>query len=147
MKHLSKAQKAVVAAPNLSPSPENDAKLAKILWLLAEEFAFSTDELSTLLDVKPRTVQDCRAKKTLPLSSSDRYRRVGLLLGIKKNLEILFPRNPEVRENWLRVPREAFGQRSAMDLVLADPVNSMGLLFSVRRLLDLQCNGAVHAVI
>jgi hypothetical protein len=133
--------------PDITPSKENDRKLAKILWLLAEEYKLTNDELSLLLDVKLRTIQDARGKKSLPNSSYDRYRRVGLMLGIKKNLEILYPKNPEVCKNWLRVEREVFKGRSAIELIMENPVESMARLFTVRRLLDMQRNGTIEALI
>lgn len=133
--------------PDITPSKENDRKLAKILWLLAEEYKLTNDELSLLLDVKLRTIQDARGKKSLPNSSYDRYRRVGLMLGIKKNLEILYPKNPEVCKNWLRVEREVFKGRSAIEMIMENPVESMARLFTVRRLLDMQRNGTIEALI
>ena len=133
--------------PDITPSKENDRKLAKILWLLVEEYKLTNDELSLLLDVKLRTIQDARGKKSLPNSSYDRYRRVGLMLGIKKNLEILYPKNPEVCKNWLRVEREVFKGRSAIEMIMENPVESMARLFTVRRLLDMQRNGTIEALI
>lgn len=132
---------------NIGPSKANDEKLGKILWLLAEEFELSIDDLTILLDVKERTLFNAKREQRLPSSSNDRYRRVGLLLGIKKNLEIIFPRNPEIRRNWLRVPRDLFNGMSALDMIKSDPIESMARLFTVRRLLDMQRNGTINAIV
>jgi hypothetical protein len=135
-------------ASNVSLSDENDIRLGKILWLLADEYKLSTTELSILLDVKGRTIQSARQHQAkLPCSSYDRYRRVGLLLGIKKNLEIIFPRDSEVRQNWLRIPRDAFDGKSALEMIMEEPIESMARLFSVRRLLDMQRVGLIEAVV
>ncbi|MEZ4705265.1 MAG: hypothetical protein R3A11_08785 [Bdellovibrionota bacterium] len=141
--------KTVSASPmlDISPSSQNDVKLAKILWLLADEFDLKVDDLVALLDVKERTIYKCRREGTLPLSSSDRYRRIGLLLGIKKNLEIIFPRNPEVRSNWLHIKRKTFRDKSAIELVKESPVESMARLFTIRRLLDMQRNGTINSIV
>ena len=113
---------------------------------MANEYSFTTEELSLLLDVKARTIQDARRKQSFPNSSNDRYRRLGLLLGIKKNLEILYPRNDEVRQNWLRIPREVFKTKSALEMIGEKPVESMARLFTVRRLLDMQRNGTIASL-
>lgn len=128
------------------PSQINDQRLGKILWLLVEEFDFSISDLAILLDVKERTLYQAKKMKVLPSSSYDRYHRIGLLLGIKKNLEILFPRNPEVRKNWLRVPRSIFFGKSALEMIRANPIESSSRLFTVRRLLDMLRNGSIPAL-
>ncbi len=130
----------------LEPSQKNDAILAKILWLLVEEFGLSMADASVLIDVKKRTLYQARKSKALPQPSRDRYRRIGLLLGIKKNLEILFPRNPEVRRNWLHIPRETFKEKSAISMIKDSPLESMSRLFTVRRLLDMLRNGTIHSI-
>jgi len=139
-------QTRVARQQDSSPSAGNDKKAARILWLLANEYSFTTEELSLLLDVKARTIQDARRKQSFPNSSNDRYRRLGLLLGIKKNLEILYPRNDEVRQNWLRIPREVFKTKSALEMIGEKPVESMARLFTVRRLLDMQRNGTIASL-
>lgn len=133
--------------PQLVPSPKNDQVMAKILWLLAEEYELSVNDLSILLDVKERTLFQNKKEGSFPQSSNDRYRRMGLLLGIKKNLEILFPENPEVRKNWLKIPREVFKNKSALDVIREQPIESMARLFTVRRLLDMLRNGTIDVLV
>lgn len=133
--------------PQIAPSPKNDEMMAKILWLFAEEYELSVSDLSILLDVKKRTLFQNQKDRSFPQSSNDRYRRMGLLLGIKKNLEILFPENPEVRKNWLKVPREVFKNKSALELIAEQPVESMARLFTVRRLLDMLRNGTINILV
>jgi hypothetical protein len=139
-KAKSKAQNHI----DLTISKENSEKAAKILWLIADDLDLSPADLSVLMDVQERTIYNSRVNKTLPLPCNDRYRRIGLLLGIKKNLEILFPRNEEVRKNWLHVPRSIFKGLSAMDMIRSEPVESMSRLFTVRRLLDMYRNGSLN---
>ena len=132
---------------DLKPSDKNDKMLAKILWLFADEYDLANDDLRVLLDVKLRTLQNARSNKTLPNSSNDRYRRISLLLGIKKNLEIIYPRNPEVRKNWLKVPRETFKGKSALAMIKDAEIESMARLFTVRRLLDMLRVGTINAIV
>lgn len=56
--------------------------------------------------------------------------RVSLVLGIYKNLRIIFPTEQQAHE-WVRKPNKAFGGRSAIDVMIDDPS-------SVRRYLDSQ---------
>lgn len=121
-----------------------DVVLGRALWLLADEFSFKMEELEVLLDVQERTLYNAKANERMPQSSNDRRRRIGLLLSIKKSLTILFPHNPEVRKNWLRVPRDTFKGHTAMEVIMETPEVSMERLFTVSRLLEMLRSGTIH---
>ncbi len=128
----------------LALSPKNSVIVGKLLWLLVDEFELSISDLEVLLDVNGRSLYDAKDARRLPTPCNDRYRRVGHLLGIKKNLEIIFPRNEEVRKNWLKVPREVFKGKSAIEMIKENPLDSMSRLFTVRRLLEMFRNGSIN---
>ncbi|MFW7380092.1 MAG: hypothetical protein ACOH5I_14860 [Oligoflexus sp.] len=129
------------------PSKGEQKALGKVLWLLAEEYDLSISELALLLDVGEKTIRNAKKARSFPQPSLDRMRRIGHLLGIKKNLEILFPRNQEIRANWLKVPRETFKGKSALELIEENPLLSMDRLFTVRRILDMYRVGTLSEVI
>lgn len=134
-------------ATNQPIAAEQKQALGKGLWLLADEYKLGVKELSYLLDVSERTLYAAKKKDEVPSFTNDRVLRIGYLLGIKKNLEILFPRNPEVRANWLHVNREAFKGKSALELVKEGSFESMNRLFTVRRMLDMLRSGAIHELV
>lgn len=87
---------------------------------------------------------DAKKKSEFPSVTNDRILRLGHLPGIKKNLEILFPCNPVVRANWLRIKRDAFKGKSALELIKEGSFESMNRLFTVRRMLDVLRSGAIN---
>lgn len=133
--------------PSLGTKEEELQALGKGLWLLADEYKLGVKELVYLLDVGERTLYEAKKKSEVPSVTNDRILRLGHLLGIKKNLEILFPRNPEVRANWLRVKRDTFKGKSALELIKEGSFESMNRLFTVRRILDMLRSGAIHELV
>lgn len=134
--------------PQLNASKEEQMQaLGKGLWLLAAEYNLTVKDLAYLLDVSERTLYEAKKKEEVPSITNDRILRIGHLLGIKKNLEILFPRNPEVRSQWLHVKREAFKGRTALDLIKEGSYESMNRLFTVRRMLDMLRSGSIHELV
>jgi hypothetical protein len=61
---------------------------------------------------------------------------VGTMLGIHKNLRILFPHNRELVYQWMKTAQPLLGGQVPIEYIKSDPVQSMPRLFSVRRLLD-----------
>lgn len=66
--------------------------------------------------------------------SFDALTRISLVLGIYKDLHILYP-EPSLADRWIRLPNSnaLFAGRPALDLMIA---NGMDGLYQVRRLLD-----------
>ena len=131
---------------DLSVSPANTALLGKVFWIMAEEFDLSPDDQKAILGVTTRQTMSNLKKTSKITQSPDAYRRVSLLLGIKKNLEIMFP-DAEIRKNWLHVARDTFKGKSALEFIKANPLDSQARLFTVRRLLDMLRNGAIPTLI
>ena len=69
--------------------------------------------------------------------SRDTRERLSMLMGIHKNLRILFP-EPSRGYRWLRTPNRAFGSDSALDRLLAGSVLDLA---AVRTYLDAELNG------
>ncbi|MEP4844927.1 MbcA/ParS/Xre antitoxin family protein, partial [Roseibium sp.] len=60
----------------------------------------------------------------------DSLKRFSYILGICKNLRILFPTGRRANE-WVKKPNKAFGGRSALEVMIEDPA-------LIRRYLDAQ---------
>lgn len=83
---------------------------------------------SAILDLRPALRQG------EPISQNvDQYARVGHLLGIHKNLRLLFPRNQDYLYGWMKTKNKAFENRTPVEVVRE--LGFMGLLM-VRSYLD-----------
>lgn len=124
--------------PKAELSNETAHALGKSFWKLVHLYGFTREEQALLLGVKPENRQrliSLEKEKSIPVEA-DKFQRVGNLLGIHKNLRILFPHNRELVYEWMKTPREIFHGRSAMEFIKDDPINSFARLFTVRRALD-----------
>lgn len=110
--------------------------LARAFWKLAHHYNLTRNEQAFLLGMKPtRRIQNLEDRKEIPLEA-DKFARVGNLLGIHKNLRILFPENREVVYSWLKTKRPEFQGMSALDWIVESEMDSFRRLFTVRRMLD-----------
>ena len=111
--------------------------LAKAFWRLASLYSLTQKEQAGLLGLKENRsrLNKLKDRQELP-EDPDKYLRVSHLIGIHKNLKILFPHNREVAYGWMKSPRELFGGQSAVDYILSDYLRSLPRLASVRRVLD-----------
>lgn len=116
--------------------------MGRVFFRMAEEYSFKNSEIATILDVTMASVSNLKRDKMLPLKA-EAFARTGQLLGIKKTLEIMFPRNPEVKSKWLQRQREVFKGKSALELICEDKFRTGERLFKVRRVLDLWRNGLI----
>ncbi|NRA47126.1 MAG: DUF2384 domain-containing protein [Oligoflexales bacterium] len=111
--------------------------LAKAFWNLASHYRLTQKEQSILLGIRENRARLNKYKDECELPDDpDKVFRVATLVGIHKNLRILFPHNREVVYKWLKTKRELFNGISAMDYIAEDPMISLKRLVSVRRLLD-----------
>jgi hypothetical protein len=119
--------------PQLHPATggRRDAVAVKTFFRLAEEWGLTAEEQRVLLG-RPGRSTFYRWKSQTPALSVDTLERVSLLLGIYKALEILFPTPPRAT-GWLRRPNEAFGGRTALQVMLGGRMDD---LYQVRRHLD-----------
>lgn len=111
--------------------------LGKAFWSIVEHYALNQREQAILLGIKENRQRLNTLKKEVQIPDDpDKILRVAHLVGIHKNLRILFPQNRVVAYGWFKTKRDLFDGLSAMEYIAEDPMNSLPRLFSVRRLLD-----------
>lgn len=124
-------------------SSQNDAEiLGEAFWQLMHHYQFTREEQAALLGIKPnrQRLKDLSDKKTLPDDEDKKY-RVGLLLGIHKNLRILFPHNREIVYGWMKSPQNDIGGQIPIEFIMEKPGESLVRLAALRRRLDyIRCN-------
>lgn len=104
----------------------------KAFMRMADEWALNVSERIRLLgNPSKRTFYRWREGKISSLPD-DTLERISVLLGIYKSLHVLLPL-PDRANGWLKRPNEAFGERSALDVMLQGKVDD---LYQVRRHLD-----------
>lgn len=126
--------------PDLPPAemtPRSLAALGKAFWRMAELYELNRQEQALLLGIKYNRQRLMKLENEAKIPDDpDKYYRVGHLLGIHKNLRILFPHNRELVYEWLHRKREQFGDRSALDFIKENPVESLVRIAAIRRMLD-----------
>ncbi|APJ04324.1 antitoxin Xre/MbcA/ParS toxin-binding domain-containing protein [Silvanigrella aquatica] len=117
--------------------------LGKAFWKIAHLYGFNREQQAGLLGLpnyRQRLIK--LEKEQLIPKDVDKKNRVGLLLGIHKNLRILFPYNREIVYSWMSHPEEVLGGLVPIDFILEDPALSYERLAFVRRRLDyIRCAG------
>lgn len=113
-------------------SRQVDSVALKAFFNLAAEWNLGVEEQLVLLG-RPgkRTLYRWKAGEVAGLPA-DTLERISVLLGVYKALEILLP-VPMRGQAWLRRANEAFGGRSALEVMLGGKVDD---LYQVRRHLD-----------
>lgn len=113
-------------------SRQVDSVALKAFFNLAAEWSLGVEEQLVLLG-RPgkRTLYRWKAGEVAGLPA-DTLERISVLLGVYKALEILLP-VPMRGQAWLRRANEAFGGRSALEVMLGGKVDD---LYQVRRHLD-----------
>jgi hypothetical protein len=113
-------------------SRQVDSVALKAFFNLAAEWGLDAEEQLVLLG-RPgkRTLYRWKAGEVAGLPA-DTLERISVLLGVYKALEILMPM-PTRGPAWIRRANEAFGDRSALEVMLGGKVDD---LYQVRRHLD-----------
>lgn len=108
----------------------------RAFFALAERWKLRGAEQRTLLGDPPESTYFKWKKQQDGAPSRDVIERISYLLGIWKDLQILFP-DPGQADAWPRKPNDAplFGGRSALDRMLSGNVAD---LYVVRQYLDAQ---------
>jgi len=108
----------------------------RAFFALAEHWKLKAAEQRTLLGDPPESTYFKWKKQQDGALSRDAIERISYLLGIWKDLQILFP-DPAQADAWVRKPNQAslFGGRSALDRMLSGNVAD---LYVVRQYLDAQ---------
>ena len=111
--------------------------LAKAFWKLVKHYSLVQREQAGLLGIKENRSRLNKLREEVELPDDpDKYLRVAHLIGIHKNLRVLFPHNREVVYSWMKTPRDLFQGQSAIEYILSDYLRSLPRLASVRRVLD-----------
>ncbi|WP_222435673.1 MbcA/ParS/Xre antitoxin family protein [Fluviispira vulneris] len=111
--------------------------LGQAFWALVHHYGFTREQQAGLLGIPNyrQRLNKLDNEKIIP-KDVDKKNRVGLLLGIHKNLRILFPYNREVVYGWMSKPQSALGGLVPIDFILEDPTYSYERMAIVRRRLD-----------
>jgi hypothetical protein len=93
--------------------------LAKMVMALLDHWELSTEDQAALLGIAPgNRAALTRYRKGEPIGTSrDQLERVGHLLGIHKNLRLLFPQNRELAYRWMRTRNKAFDNLTPVDVI------------------------------
>jgi hypothetical protein len=110
---------AVVERATPAPAPSDRSALAKMLMSLFDHWKLSTEDQTALLGIAPgNRAALMRYRKGEPIGTSrDQYERVGHLLGIHKNLRLLFPENRDLAYRWMSTRNKAFEQRTPVEVI------------------------------
>lgn len=102
-------------------SPQEMAEVGlRICRRIAKAWDLNESEQAGLLGIHPQSVE----------VQPESLKRFSFILGIYKNLRILFP-TEERANQWVKKPNAAFGGRTALEIMVEDPA-------TVRRYLDAQ---------
>jgi hypothetical protein len=125
-------------AIHAEPSPAGDlgGPALRAFFALAERWKLRPAEQRTLLGEPPESTYFKWKKQQDGSLSRDVIERISYLLGIWKDLQILFP-DPAQADAWVRKPNDAplFGGQSALERMLSGNVAD---LYVVRQYLDAQ---------
>jgi uncharacterized protein (DUF2384 family) len=90
-----------------------------MLMSLFDHWKLSTEDQTALLGIAPgNRAALMRYRKGEPIGTSrDQYERVGHLLGIHKNLRLLFPENRDLAYRWMSTRNKAFEQRTPVEVI------------------------------
>ena len=107
-----------VIEQEVSASQDRGA-LAKMVMTLIDHWKLSTEDQAALLGIATSNrAALTRYRKGAPVGTSrDQYERVGHLLGIHKNLRLLFPQNRELAYRWMTTRNKAFDNLTPVEIV------------------------------
>ena len=102
-----------------APGTEDRGALARMVMQLFEHWKLSTEDQAALLGIAAgNRAALARYRKGEPIGTSrDQYERVGHLLGIHKNLRLLFPQNRDLAYRWMTTRNKAFDNRTPVEVV------------------------------
>jgi hypothetical protein len=98
---------------------EDRGALAKMVMILLDHWKLPTDDQAALLGLATSNRSALmRYRKGEAIGTSrDQYERVGHLLGIHKNLRLLFPQNRDLAYRWMSSRNRAFDNLTPVDIV------------------------------
>ena len=95
--------------------------LAKMVMALLDHWALPTEDQAALLGIAvSNRAALTRYRKGEPIATSrDQFERVGHLLGIHKNLRLIFPQNRDLAYRWMSTRNKAFDNLTPVEVVKA----------------------------
>ncbi|MEZ5649355.1 MAG: MbcA/ParS/Xre antitoxin family protein [Burkholderiaceae bacterium] len=108
------------AAPERTVKASQDrGALAKMVMKLLDHWQLNTEDQAALLGIAAsnRAALGRYRKGEAIGTSRDQYERVGHLLGIHKNLRLLFPQNRELAYRWMSTRNRAFDNLSPVEVI------------------------------
>lgn len=123
-----------VQAPQVE-APQDKGALAKMAMTLLDHWRLSTEDQAALLGIAPgNRAALARYRRGEPIGTSrDQLERVGHLLGIHKNLRLLFPHDRDLAYRWMSTRNKAFDNLTPVDVIREW---GFGGLLTVRSYLD-----------
>lgn len=102
-----------------APAAEDKGALARMIMKLLEHWQLTTEDQAALLGLSGSSRAALgRYRNGAPIGSSrDQYERVGHLLGIHKNLRLLFPHNRELAYRWMTTRNRAFDNLTPVEAI------------------------------
>ena len=100
-------------------SSQDRGALAKMVMTLLDHWNLSTEGQAALLGISSSNraaLSNYRSGKPIG-TSRDQYERVGHLLGIHKNLRLLFPQNRDLVYRWMSTRNKAFDNLTPVEVV------------------------------
>lgn len=98
----------------------NDRRvLAKMVMTLFDHWKLSTEDQAAMLGIASNNraaLSNYRSGKPIG-TSRDQYERVGHILGIHKNLRLLFPQNRDLAYRWITTRNKAFDNRTPVEVI------------------------------
>lgn len=118
-----------------APSAEDRSALAKMVMQLFDHWGLNTEQQAALLGLEAsRKATLAKYREGFPIATNrDQKERVGHLLGIHKQLRLLFPQNRDLAYRWMTTHNRAFDNFTPVQLV--ERLGLPGLLM-VRAYLD-----------
>ena len=110
----------------MRPALEHDANtpldrgaLARMVMSLFDHWKLSTEDQAALLGIAAgnRAALTRYRKGEAIGNSRDQYERVGHLLGIHKNLRLLFPHNRDLAYRWMSTRNRAFDNLTPVEVI------------------------------
>src|SRR5258708_7637983 len=134
--------KPAASIPPIDPDRRRDPKVRRKMsgpamrtfFQIADVWGLNNDELRALLGWPPESTFYKHKAGLVGALSFDMLMRISLVLGIYKDLHILYP-EPDLADRWVRLPNSnpLFGGKPAL-VLMTD--GGMDGLYQVRRLLD-----------
>jgi hypothetical protein len=122
--------------------------LEKVFWKISELYKLKQEIVARMLYISPKSrgpIKELHTTKSFPSKPAIAIECTSQLLGIHKNLSILFPDsdtnqdNAEIKYNWFNIPMNIYDGKSPIDFILdGEEDEIVTRLKTIRRNLDLQ---------